>query len=188
MAKLARKFGDRSPTAMPGSALTGYSFQGSKYDNQQRIEAVVHYMVHGSLTKTAKACSIPLTTLHDWTKCEWWPLLIEQVRSEKEVEFQAGFSRIVDAAIEQIEDRLEHGDVKLVKTKDGYSQQRVPISAKDATVVAGITYDKLRLSLNLPTSIRSTSDNSLEALAEKFKKIARDYQREVIDVTPTDDQ
>jgi hypothetical protein len=165
-------------------ALKGHTFPGSQYDNQQRIEAAVHYMVHGSLTKSAKACSIPPTTLYDWTKAEWWPTLSEQIRRENEIEFQSGFTRIVEAAIGQIEDRLEHGDVKLVKTKNGYAQQRVPISAKDATVVAGITYDKLRLSLSLPTSVRSTSEKSLEVLAEKFKKIAKEYQREVIDVTP----
>ncbi len=44
-----------------GVVLKGYSFRGSQYDNQQRIEAAVYYMVHGSLTKTAKACGIPLT-------------------------------------------------------------------------------------------------------------------------------
>jgi hypothetical protein len=165
-------------------ALEGHTFRGSQYDNQQRIEAAVHYMVHGSLTKTAKACSIPLTTLYDWKQSEWWPPLTEQIRSEKEAEFQAGFTRVVEAAIGEIEDRLEHGDVKLVKTKDGYAQHRVPISAKDATMVAAIGYDKLRLSLNLPTSIRATADNSLDALAKKFEKIGKKYQREVIDVTP----
>jgi len=86
-------------------ALQGYTFQGSKYSNQQRIEAAVYYMVHGSLTKTAKECGIPLTTLYDWKQSPWWPELSEQVRSEKEAEFQAGFSRIVQAAIGEIEDR-----------------------------------------------------------------------------------
>ena len=62
------------------------------------------------------------------------------------------------------------------------------VSAKDATMVAAISYDKLRLSLNLPTSIRATSDNSLEALAKKFETIGKKYHREVIVVTPPDDQ
>jgi hypothetical protein len=176
---------DKSP--LPYSViLKGHTFRGSQYDNQQRIEAAVHFMVHGSLTKTAKACHIPLTTLYDWKQSEWWPTLTEQIRSEKEIEFQAGFSRIVESAIGQIEDRLEHGDVKLVKTKNGYEQQRVPVSAKDATMVAAISYDKLRLSVNLPTSIRATADNSLESLAKKFKKIAEKHRRKVIDVTPPD--
>ena len=138
-------------------------------------------MVHGSLTKTANACGIPLTTLYDWKQSEWWPLLTEQVRSEKESEFQAGFSRIVQAAIGEIEDRLEHGDVRLVKGKDGYEQRRVPVSAKDATVIAAIGYDKLRLSLNLPTAI-SSSQKSLTELSQEVQEIAKNYRRDVIDV------
>jgi hypothetical protein len=167
-------------------ALKGHTFRGSQYDNQQRIEAAVYFMVHGSLTKTAKACGIPLTTLHDWKESEWWPELTDQIRSEKESEFQAGFSRIVQAAIGEIEDRLEHGDVRLVKSKDGYEQRRVPISAKDATMVAAIAYDKLRLSLNLPTTI-SSSQKSLTELSEEFRNIAKNYRRDVIDVKASDD-
>jgi hypothetical protein len=161
--------------------LQGHTFPGSKYSNQQRIEAVVYYMVHGSLTKTSKACGIPLTTLHDWKQTEWWPELSEQVRREKESEFQAGLSRIVTSAIGEIEDRVQHGDVKLVKVKDGYEERRVPVSAKDATVIAGISYDKLRLSLNLPTSITS-SQKTLNELSDEFREIAKNYRRDVIDV------
>jgi transposase-like protein len=166
------------------NALSEYSFQGSRYSCQERIRAVAAYLIHGTINKVSETTGIPKTTLRDWRNQEWWGPLADEVRAEKEIEFQAGFSRIVESAIGEIEDRLEHGDVKLVKTKNGYEQQRVPVSAKDATMVAAIGYDKLRLSLNLPTSIRATSDNSLEALAEKFKKIAKEYRREVIDVTP----
>ena len=87
----------------------------------------------------------------------------------------------MQAAIGQIEDRLEHGDVRLVKSKDGFEERRVPISAKDATMVAAISYDKLRLSLNLPTSI-SSSQKSLTELSQEFQDIAKNYRRDVIDV------
>ena len=61
----------------------------------------------------------------------------------------------------------------------------MPVSAKDATMVAAIAYDKLRLSLNLPTSIRSNTDaNALETLAKRFEEIGRSYHREVIHVNP----
>ena len=87
----------------------------------------------------------------------------------------------MSSAIGEIEDRLEHGDVRLVKTKSGYEQKRVPISAKDATMVAAISYDKLRLSLNLPTNITSSQKN-LSELSQEFQEIAKNYRRDVIDV------
>jgi len=55
-------------------------------------------------------------------------------------------------------------------------------------MVAAISYDKLRLSLNLPTSIRAVSDNDLENLGRKFEEIGKKYQHEVIDVTPLADE
>ena len=57
--------------------LRHQTFPGSKYDNQRRMEAAVNYMVTGSLTKAAKACGIPLTTLFDWKKTDWWQELTE---------------------------------------------------------------------------------------------------------------
>jgi hypothetical protein len=165
--------------------LQGYSFRGTKYGVQERVGAVVAFMVHGSIRRTAEAVNLPASTLRDWKNQEWWADLYAEVRAEKESEFQAGFSRIVQAAIGEIEDRLENGDVKLVKGKDGYEQQRVPISAKDATVIAGISYDKLRLSLNLPTSI-SSSQKSLSELSQEFQEIAKNYRRDVIDVKTND--
>ena len=76
----------------------------------------------------------------------------------------------MQTAIGEIEDRLEHGDVRLVKTNDGYEQRWVPISAKDATLVATISYGKLRLSLNLSTS-NSSSQKSLAELSHEFRNI-----------------
>jgi len=165
-------------------ALSTCNFAGSKYGVQKRIQVAVAFLVEGNVSRTSKVTAIPETTIRDWRKTDWWEQLCAEVRSQKEEEFQAGFTRIVDSAIGQVEDRLKLGDVKLVKTRDGHEQVRVPVSAKDAIVIGGIGYDKLRLSLNLPTSIRGSSGPDLEALARKFEAMGKQYQHEVIDVTP----
>ena len=161
------------------TALQHHTFPGSKYGNQQRMEAAVNYMVTGSLTKTAKACDIPLTTLFDWKQSDWWYELSEWIRSEKEDEFRAGFTEIVDLAIENVKDRLKNGDIKLVKTKDGYEERRVPVGAKDSTMVAAISYDKLRLSENKATSIQSNeSAGGIQARLEEFARQVLEQRRQ----------
>ena len=185
MTKSTRKYGDGLPAEIPGGALANCAFQGSKFGRQERIEAAAAFLIHGNVSKASDATGIGKTTIRDWQKQEWWGPLCEEVRAEKEHEFQAGFTRIVQAAIGQVEDRLTHGDVKLVRGSEGHEERRVPVSAKDAVVIAGIGYDKLRLSLNLPTSIRSNTDaHALESLAKRFEEIGQAYTREVIDVTP----
>jgi hypothetical protein len=73
------------------NALQGYTFPGSKYTNEQRIDAVVNYMILGTLSKASEACGIPLTTLYDWKQTEWWEPLAEEARNEKEDEHHAAF-------------------------------------------------------------------------------------------------
>ena len=169
-------------------ALTDYNFSGSKYGVQERIQVAVAFLIHGNVSRTSEATGIPKTTIRDWRNTDWWGPLNDEVRAEKEHEFQAGFSRIVESAIGQVEDRLQNGDAKLVRGADGHEECRVPVSAKDAVVIAGISYDKLRLSLNLPTSIRAVSENDLNALGRKFEEIGKKYQHEVIDVSPLADE
>jgi hypothetical protein len=182
-------FMDKKHTSETHSkALTDCNFSGSKYGIQERIKVAVAFLIHGNVSRSSEATGIPKTTTRDWRNTEWWDPLSDEVRAEKEHEFQAGFSRIVESAIGQIEDRLEHGDVRLVKTGSGHEPRRVPVSAKDATMVAAISYDKLRLSLNLPTSIRAVSDNDLKNLGRKFEEIGKKYQHEVINLTPLADK
>jgi hypothetical protein len=169
---------NKESTETYSTALQGYQFTGSQYSNEQRIEAVTHYMIMGTLARASRACDIPLTTLHDWKKTEWWGALAESIRNEKEDEHHAAFSRIIDKATKRAEDALEHGETKLVKTKDGYEERRVPVGAKDALMIAAISYDKKRLSENLPTSITQSEGSKgiqakLEELSERITETER---------------
>jgi hypothetical protein len=162
------------------TALQGYKFAGSTYTNEQRIKAVVNYMILGTLSKTSEACGIPLTTLYDWKKTEWWGPLAVEARNEKEDEHHAAFSRIIDKATKRAEDALEHGETKLVKTKDGYEERLVPVSAKDALMIAAISYDKKRLSENLPTSITQSEGN--KGIEAKLIELSRKLERREVSV------
>jgi len=157
------------------TVFNGCDFSGSKYGNQERIEAIVNYTIHGSFKKAAKATGIPASTIRDWAKTEWWLEATALVRSEKEAELYAGFTRIIFIAIEKVEDALKNGEVKLVKTKEGYEERRVSPTAKDAAVIAGIFHDKKRLIENLPTSITQTDSNA--SIQAKLEQVSRDLRK-----------
>ncbi len=149
----------------------------------------MNYMVQGTLTKASEICGIPLTTLYDWKQTEWWDALAEEVRSQKEEEHHAGFSRIIEAAIKRVEDALEHGETKLVKIKDGYEERRVPVGAKDALMIAAISYDKKRLSENLPTSISASTGTQgiqarLEEIADQMLELERIKKAKLVSEQP----
>jgi hypothetical protein len=163
------------------TVFDGCDFSGSKHTNQDRLDALVNYMVLGTYAKAGKATGIPASTIRDWARTDWWAALSAEVRSEKEDEFRAGFTEIIVKAIDQAKDALEHGEVKLVKTKDGYEERRVPVGAKDSVMVAAISYDKLRLSENKATSITETSSSGgIQAKLEELSKRLEEKNANVV--------
>ena len=125
---------------------------GSKYTDEDRRRAVLEYSLTGSLTKVASRTGIPRKTLSDWkNKSDWWVEVIAKVRHQKEAIIRANDEEVIDKAHREIVDRLDNGDVQLVRTKNGVELHRVPVKAKDAAIIKGISDDKRRLSLNQPT-------------------------------------
>jgi len=146
--------------------------KGSKYSDVDRRRAALEYSLTGSLTKVASRTGIPRKTLSDWkNKSDWWVEVIAKVRHQKEAIILANDEEVIDKAHREIVDRLDNGDVQLVRTKNGVELHRVPVKAKDAAVIKGISDDKRRLSLNQPTSIQSKT-TSIADLAREFNKLA----------------
>ena len=157
--------------------------QGSKYSDEDRRRVVLEYSITGSISKVAKSTGIPRRTLNDWKKTDWWDDVAATVRHEKEAKILADNERIMDLAQREIEDRLENGDVQLVRTKDGVQEHRVPVKAKDVSIIKGIADDKRRLSLNQPTSIKGDTQ-SIEQLAEYFEKISQEHRFRQVNSIP----
>lgn len=148
---------------------------GSKYTDEDRRNAAMQYAITGKLTAVEQATGIPDATVQSWTKADWWEDLLQQARAVMEDEFRGKCHQVVEKATQVTLDRLENGDS--VATKDGIKQ--IPMKGRDAAVIGAMYYDKLRLSLNLPTSISAGSGykNAMESLAQEFKRLSESYQK-----------
>ncbi len=145
---------------------------GSKYSNKDRRRAVIEYCVHGVMSKVSEITDIPDTTLAYWkNKSPWWDEMVAEVRDEINEQILAQNLEIATKAGERVLDSLENGDEKLVwdKNKNEYVIKHVKPSGKDSMVISGISQDKARVQLNLPTSILSSpsSDAQLKAVMDK---------------------
>ena len=160
---------------------------GSKYSDEDRRRAVVEYCVLGNTKKVAKTTGIPRTTINDWKKTDWWDEEIVKVRHEIDDQILAQNLTNAMKAGDELADRIENGDQKLLKVKraikhdDGsveisedYELRAEPMKGRDLAVVTGIVQDKARIQLNLPTSITQSS-SGLDAMVKKFEAIADAY-------------
>lgn len=137
---------------------------GSKYTHQDRYQAAVYYIAHGNSRKVSELTGIPRNTVLEWFKSDWWNQLTTRLREEKSSEFNAGFSRLIEKSIEEIEKQLDNQEVK----------------AMDAAKIMGIAFDKRQILNNLPTSI-SGKAKGINDLAEEFERYvsAKEVQGEV---------
>jgi len=155
--------------------------QNSKYSDQTRREAAALMLVHGNMTKVGGIMGIPITTIADWRKSDWWDRIQSEMRQEKEDEIKADLSRIIDKAHEQTIDRLENGEAVLVKEGGEFVEKRVPVKAKDAMTIGAIATDKSMLYQNRPTRITSNEGiNMLEQFAEITAKWEREREEKVV--------
>lgn len=161
---------------------------GSKYTDEQRRQAVIELHTLGNIEQVSRSLDIPGTTLHDWVRTEWWADLAVTVREQIGEQILAQNLAIATKASDTVLDRLEHGDWKLVQSKDKdgkyYDQVRVPMTGKDAAVVGGISQDKARVQMGLATNI--TKSESMTSLAKQFQALSRQWDEKQTNVVSTD--
>ena len=179
----------RKDAGRPHTGLMRKGIENGVWPEEKQVEAATLYAVLGNMEKVAEISTVPVKTLHSWRRTEWFKALLKEVWEENNEKIDAKFTSIIEKALDQIVDRLDNGDVTVLK--DGKVVRR-PISAKDLSLVGAINVDKRQLLRGLPTSRTESSQEAdkkvdrLERIAETFENLAK-YGRkkvDVIDVVP----
>lgn len=66
---------------MPGSI--DRSHIGSQYTDDQIREACLLFAIEGTLSGVSRKLNIPVTTVCDWTRKDWWKSLELSIRKER---------------------------------------------------------------------------------------------------------
>ena len=93
----------------------------------------------------------------------------------------------VESAFDELDDRIAHGDYKVVNK----AIERVPMSGRDVAWCAAVFIDKRQVLSHQPTSIVGSVDGRLSEYLAKFEAlgktlVAKSIEGEVISVTTSD--
>jgi hypothetical protein len=171
----------------PKKGLVAKGIQKGMFPDEKKVEAAAVYAATGSLQRTEQVTGVPMKQLRSWRATDEFKALLREVWEENNEKIDAKFTEIIEKSLDQVIDRVENGDFRL--GKDG-EPKRVPISAKDLSLVQAINVDKRQLLRGLPTSrseaASAESDRTvgrLERLAETFEQLAKFGRKpKVIDV------
>ncbi len=152
----------------------------SKYSDEDRRKVVVEYCIKGNDKAVAVSTGISRQTINTWRlHSDWWDDLIDTVRHETDDQILAQNLQIATKAAENVLDSLENGDEKLVwdKTKNEHVIKRVKPSGKDSMVISGISQDKARVQLNLPTQVHAqAADVQIKSFIDEFRELSNSFK------------
>lgn len=138
------------------------------YAEEVRIEAVSLYAALGNCAEVARIMNLNPTLIRKWKTMEWWELMMRRVHLEKDEELDSKFTKIVNKAVDEINDRLENGEF-VYNARTGETV-RVKPKMRDVAMVAATNLEKRQLLRGQPTSRSEKVDvgDSLLRLANEF--------------------
>ena len=142
----------------------------SPYPPEIKIASAALWCVLGSSRKVAKMLNMPDITIRSWYREPWWHMAVREVRKNKNEEFDAKLTGLLDDTIVEIQERLMHGETVVDKTGE---LRRVPVSTRNLATLLGIVYDKRALTRGDPTSkvVRVDTNEHLAEVAKKLSKM-----------------
>jgi hypothetical protein len=141
----------------------------SPYSDADRQRAAAAVLAHGTSKRAGRLCGIPASTIRHWrTHDEVFIRMVSELEAEFGEKLRAGVVEIIDLSLSEVRDRLKNGDV-VIHPRTG-EQVRIPVKAKEAAVILGISFDKLRLMENQPTRI--TQELNVDYLAQKLATLS----------------
>lgn len=142
------------------------------YSDNVKMKVACAYAVTGNSKRTSEMTKVPEGTIRVWKQTEWWEEIQSRIRLEANDELDTKLTKLVDRAVDEINDRLENGDYIYNIKQD--KLVRKPVGARDLASITATSLDKRQLLRGEPTSrVQKVSENEkLVRLAEEFKKFA----------------
>lgn len=157
------------------------------WSDSQKLETVKTYLVLGNLTLTASTLKIPLPTVKQWKKSEWWKTVENELMVQEDLQLGDRLKKIVNRSYDIIEDRMEKGDF-VYDQKTG-EMRRKPVNMKDAHKVGLDLQDRrdvlVRRHIEGDTVTTDKIEKTLNDLAKRFEDIANGVNKSkpVVEVT-----
>ena len=142
------------------------------YTEKEKINAVCVFAVCGNSRRTAELTKIPEATIRTWKTTIWWNEVTARIYTEQDEELSGKLTKLVDKAVDQLNDRMENGDY--IYNPKLNQIIRKPVNARDIAAVTVMAVDKRQLLRGKATSRTEnvSVDERMKDLANQFKQFA----------------
>ena len=165
--------------------------KGKHWTDRDKIKVIAAFSVLGNATKVEEVTGVPANTINYWKTLPWWFEEMEKLRKSEDDTMVSGYGRIMQKTIQKLEERIENGDVVILK--DG-SKTTKPVSAKELAYIstnATNSRQKIRGEA-IDNAVKTiTMQDRLQKLNEEFVRFVKSkpIDAEIISIgEPTDER
>lgn len=150
---------------------------------EARERFITEYAKTGKLKPSAELAGVIYGTAAQWVHETWFKERVAEFKQRYNQQMTLKIRGLLDKAFEHIEDRLEHGELKMVKKRvkevvDGEEievekrvEERNPITVKDLTILSSVLFDKYHTITKTETpGGGSDAEKTLNNIAAKLRK------------------
>jgi hypothetical protein len=146
---------------LPGEGLEGP--QGGI----DALKAVRLFSLTGSLAAVARELNVPIYELKKLSRTAMWARELQDIQQAEAALLNVKLTKLLGFALDQMEDRLVHGDYTVSAGK----LVRSPLAAPTLARIADCVFDKQRLIRELPTTIVGGENKKLATLAQHLRAL-----------------
>ena len=138
------------------------------WSEKKKNEALAFFVANGSITETSRAVQVPVSTLNKWKASDWWKDRIRDIQNEEYDKLDVKLSRALDKALDQVVNRIEHGD-HIYDPRTGAIRQ-IPAKLRDVNNAFNSIMTNRQLIRKQPTKIveQQSTAAQLTNLAAQF--------------------
>lgn len=163
----------------------GNGQRGKQYTMQKKIKVVTQVLATGNMRLVADLEGVSHSVIRHWKTQPWWKELSDEIKASQKLAIDSKLTRIVNKALDTMEDRLDKGDY-IYNQKTG-EISRKPVSLKEARGAANDLLQRQAIieKLNLEernTQMKQSVNDQLEMLKQQFASF---QTGRTIEVVPT---
>jgi acetolactate synthase small subunit len=153
--------------------VTAIHDHGKKWPVEKKIEVVTKWLALGNLRLVAELTGVSYGNIRIWKMQPWWADLVAEIKATRDISVDNKLSKIIDRSLENIQDQLEHGELKYNR-KTG-EVVRVPVSALTANRIAN---DMIGRQIDISQKrVEETAQKQTERIEDTLKMLAQEFAR-----------
>jgi hypothetical protein len=156
----------------------------TKWPKEKKLQIVAQWLAIGNLRLVSEVSGVSYGLLRQWRMEPWWNEFEGEIRRTEGIQLDNKITKIVNKALEAVEDRLDNGEIVL-NNKTG-ELVRKPVQLRDVHKVAADMVsrrEQLRENARAAPEIQAIPvQDQLKALAMEFARMMNGKSNEVIEV------